>query len=529
MRHYFDFDGVRSDDYGVMISGAETMGAPGRDIEEISVPGRHGNLTIDNGRFVAIKHVYPAYIPETAKADVQGLRNALMAKRGHRILSDTVHSDEFYRAYYEAGLEPSLTANLRDAAFEIEFTRDPRRFLVAGDQPQDIPASTTETLSGAVVKAENGAGCPAFSGMTVDIVPEQPGTGDPSGSNVRPLSGWTGLNLFRAGRNILPLLSEQTKNGVTLTPLGDGGYTLKGTASGVNGFFFWSQSTAKRFKKGVTYKYAMNVTRIAEGTDSPTMQGYIGSSIKFNAASGTYTCNDEGETQQCRIRIGSGKTYDCTVYPTMTVLEDDAAFTTPEYNTREAVDWTDEAGTVYGGTLDLVTGELTVTMANIALYNGETIGEPWYSSMDVYEAGRTPTTGAQVVYTLDTPLSYSIDPVELPSMLSGKNTVWTDAGDIYVSILSAASLVNPTLFASKPLIRVYGQGTLYIGGVGITVAGSYPYVDIDSEIADCYFGATNANAAVTISGDFPSLAPGTDYIAYTGFSAVEITPRWWRL
>ena len=96
--------------------------------------------------------------------------------------------------------------------------------------------------------------------------------------------------------------------------------------------------------------------------------------------------------------------------------------------TAYAVDWTSAAGTVYGGTVDIVTGVLTSTMANIASYNGETIGEPWLSSMDEYVSGRTPTTGAQVVYTLATPVTHQLTEQEV-QMLLGENYIWSSSGD----------------------------------------------------------------------------------------------------
>ena len=88
--------------------------------------------------------------------------------------------------------------------------------------------------------------------------------------------------------------------------------------------------------------------------------------------------------------------------------------------------------TVYGGSVDLVSGVGTLTMANIASYNGETIGEPWLSSMDKYVAGATPTTGAQVVYTLATPITFQLTPNQL-EMLERNNTLWADEGDISVT------------------------------------------------------------------------------------------------
>ena len=49
-RGYFIFNGFRSSDYGVLISGDQTFNAPARDIDEIEIPGRDGVLTLDNGR-----------------------------------------------------------------------------------------------------------------------------------------------------------------------------------------------------------------------------------------------------------------------------------------------------------------------------------------------------------------------------------------------------------------------------------------------------------------------------------------------
>jgi hypothetical protein len=130
--------------------------------------------------------------------------------------------------------------------------------------------------------------------------------------------------------------------------------------------------------------------------------------------------------------------------------------------TTYAVDWTSEAGTVYGGTLDVVTGEMVVTMANIASYNGETIGEPWVSSMDAYASGTTPTTGAQVVYTLATPLTYQLTPQEVEALV-GTNNVWSDGGNVTVAVVTPETLTNngravvPTLTASADMVLKWGN------------------------------------------------------------------------
>ena len=75
--------------------------------------------------------------------------------------------------------------------------------------------------------------------------------------------------------------------------------------------------------------------------------------------------------------------------------------------TTYSVDWTADAGTVYGGSYEAVSGELK-TRPYIASYNGETLVGPWVSSMDEYAAGTTPTTGAQVVDMGGTETAYQL-------------------------------------------------------------------------------------------------------------------------
>ena len=91
-------------------------------------------------------------------------------------------------------------------------------------------------------------------------------------------------------------------------------------------------------------------------------------------------------------------------------------------------DSSDNPITVYGGGIDISGGKLTVTHANIASYNGETINDPWISSEDIYMQGATPTTGAQVVYPLTTPLIYDFDPLALRS--NGVTNISADCGEV---------------------------------------------------------------------------------------------------
>ena len=99
------------------------------------------------------------------------------------------------------------------------------------------------------------------------------------------------------------------------------------------------------------------------------------------------------------------------------------------------VSWQSEAGTVYGGTLDVTTGVLTVR-PYYGSYNGEPLVGPWISSMDAYAPGATPTTGAQVVDLGGTPIEIPLTATQI-SLLAGQNALWADSGDVTVEYLSS--------------------------------------------------------------------------------------------
>jgi hypothetical protein len=85
--------------------------------------------------------------------------------------------------------------------------------------------------------------------------------------------------------------------------------------------------------------------------------------------------------------------------------------------------------TVYGGTLDVTSGELTVTDAHIASYDAETLPSTWISDRDVYAEGATPTTGAEVVYKLANSVTYHLTPTQIRTLV-GNNNIWADTGNI---------------------------------------------------------------------------------------------------
>ena len=107
---------------------------------------------------------------------------------------------------------------------------------------------------------------------------------------------------------------------------------------------------------------------------------------------------------------------------------------------------------------------------------------------------------------------------------AGQETVVADSASL--------SVTNPTAFESRPYIKLYGSGavTLNISSGGSTnswtISSVDEYIEIDSELVNCYKGTVLKNDTVTGDG-FPTLQSGASTIACVGdVTRIEFIPRW---
>ena len=101
-----------------------------------------------------------------------------------------------------------------------------------------------------------------------------------------------------------------------------------------------------------------------------------------------------------------------------------------------SVDWTSDAGTIYGGYLDLAKKEVVAEKDCITSYNGETLTGEWISDRDIYTVGGTPTIGAKVVYTLSEPIHYSLSSLTSQQLLTLKSTnhIWSETNGQQIDV-----------------------------------------------------------------------------------------------
>lgn len=142
MIHSLIFGGVNSALFNVYISGGGTFSAPQRDVEVVSVPGRNGDLIIDNGRWRNIEVRYPAFIPSGFKSNIDAFRAAICRKTGYQRLEDTYHPDEYRLGMLSSGIDPSTKYMNQAASMDLVFNCKPQRFLKSGETANLSLAST---------------------------------------------------------------------------------------------------------------------------------------------------------------------------------------------------------------------------------------------------------------------------------------------------------------------------------------------------------------------------------------------------
>lgn len=86
---------------------------------------------------------------------------------------------------------------------------------------------------------------------------------------------------------------------------------------------------------------------------------------------------------------------------------------------------------------------------------------------------------------------------------------------------------------AKPLITIFGNGTLTINGVSVTVAGNTDeYLQLDCDICEAYKDSltVSKNDKITLTdGKYPELKSGSNQVTFTGITNIKVVPRWWTI
>lgn len=215
-------------------------------------------------------------------------------------------------------------------------------------------AYPTESESGNPIYFDDGADDIPVKELIVNLEPKQSGSGDPSPTNVRAISGYDGVVVRRTGKNVLKWTREIgytiVKNGITFVVNSDYSVSVSGTA------------TANADLTYARVEDLPNGTVILTGgvsTDCQQRWNVPGNS-GADVGSGSKGVKTDGTEGNIWIRIPSGSTVNTVVYPMVRVDENASTEYEQPMSDEYQVIFPTEVGTVYGGTLNVTTGELTV-------------------------------------------------------------------------------------------------------------------------------------------------------------------------
>ena len=211
-----------------------------------------------------------------------------------------------------------------------------------GGSPLTVSGPTPLLMPGALAKPMRAA--------TFQISPVQSGSGDPSPSNVRPITGWTGCTAWVTGKNLWPI-AEITASGY-YNKLSEQTYPE-----------IWSMARALipgqkyRIAADISIQFAIDYsdgTTVTIRTASQTndVKALVGGLTISNIFLYVGSSSDQGSRTAKDIVLSHGTT---------------AEAYTPYSGTTVSVEFPASVGTVYSGTIDPVTGEGVVTHKKIVL------------------------------------------------------------------------------------------------------------------------------------------------------------------
>ena len=382
-----------------------------------------------------------------------------------------------------AGLVDTYTVYMSDGTTTFFQVRNGQDGSATWDQINSKAPIITETVTGAIASFPDGADDIPVADLVVNIEPVQDlSNGDPSPTNICPITGWTGCNVTRTGKNLLP---QTNYNTARFTVAADGNVTQNNPSSAPFSWLY-SNGIMRATLPAGTYTVTETLTT-AVNESSHAVNIYNDSDVRVVAVSGGAKAVGEYSASFTLTKT-TNIALVCKLYGGVAKFSIVAGSTAQSYEpyqgTTVNVDWTAEAGTVYGGSLDVTTGVLTVDRAlvdigdlawsdgdysnftstslqsTILIVSTSTVPNLTCSVLKTIKfddrstetaprismnnAGRldvrgtsyasatafkTAMTGQKIAYELATPQTYQLTPQQLNTLL-GTNNIWADTGNV---------------------------------------------------------------------------------------------------
>lgn len=526
-------------DFSCYFDTSQVFRKPAKRVNAYGIPAHNGNYLISDKTYDNVTIMFNCYIKDNYEQNYSDIINFLNSFDTYQRLETSAEPNIYRMALLHASVEPDMGQFLKDGQFTIEFDCMPQEFLKTGDTEISGDGVYFNRTDNPLV-LDNTSGSMIVQGVEGILEPTQ----NRSGAKPWAITGKTSVSVentnglttdtyavsFHTGKNLLnyPVWKTDGITGGSATWSNNG---VKLTANSTDCYTNYQSST---FPSGARISVTQGDVLIMTWELSGTANGdaYI-----FGNAGTTSMAQTSASSRYLTYTVPSGITYvtfrvgvrgngNSLTYSNIMIRKNNTEGSFEEYGTTGL-------STIYGGKYVLNGNYIDVTMDVIEYYNGQTIGEPWLSSLDTYSAGATPTTGAKVVYTLPTPITYHFDQ-SFFTLLSGTNTLTTDASNVRARGTEPSEVVNPTYMDAQPILKFSGAAGFYINGQRFQASASAIYpLYVDCETMDAYAivdgQKIDQNHKITLPDNLVKLTKGTNYLSATTADKVKVIPRWWRL
>lgn len=137
-KRWMTIGGVSLDEFNCHLLMPGIASSPERDVQVIEVPGRSGDLVIDNGRFKNRSVEYKCVIDGSdSQYDFERMMAWLKSLKGYQRIEESYHPEYYRMGLFSAAVEPE-EQNLHQVAFTLKANCKPQKYLMTGDEEKQF-------------------------------------------------------------------------------------------------------------------------------------------------------------------------------------------------------------------------------------------------------------------------------------------------------------------------------------------------------------------------------------------------------
>lgn len=142
MKNELVFNGINLADYGVeQVDSIDAWAKPSRKYTKVAVPGRNGDLLIDEGAYENVPVPYRCVMPKNFKDNYLALMSMLTSFGGYKRLEYSGDPEVYRMGKLETAVQPIPSSFLKFGTFPLSFDCQPQRWLKSGENWVSFTAS----------------------------------------------------------------------------------------------------------------------------------------------------------------------------------------------------------------------------------------------------------------------------------------------------------------------------------------------------------------------------------------------------